>query len=121
MSRRTSQPPPDELRERLGANLRAHRERLGISQEEVSIRAETHRNSVSALELGRKLPRIDSFIRLAGALEATPSELTAGILWMPAEAIVVSGGFEVPEDAALAAEVAGLRERTLRGRRQAGG
>lgn len=108
--RRTPLPPSDELRERLGINLRECRARLGISQHEVSFRSETGLASVSPIELGRKLPRIDTFIRLAGALEVTPNELTAGIVWMPAERVVTPGGFEVPTDPALAAEVAALRE-----------
>jgi hypothetical protein len=77
-------------------------------------------NAISALELGRRLPRIDTFIRLTGALEGTPSELTAGILWTPAEQVVVPGGFEAPEDAELAAEVAALRKAARQGRRADG-
>jgi transcriptional regulator with XRE-family HTH domain len=118
--RRQPLPPSDELRARLGINLREGRRRLGISQHEVSFRAEAHMNAISALELGKRLPRIDTFIRLAGALEATPSELTAGILWTPAEQVVVPGGFEAPEDAELAAKVAALRKAARRGRRADG-
>lgn len=113
-----SQPPSDELRERFGVNLRECRKRLGISQWELSFRAETGLGAVSPMELGQKLPRIDTFIRMAGAVEATPNELTAGILWSPAEAIITPGGFEVPDDPELAAEIAALRESApARGRR----
>lgn len=108
--RRGPLPPTDELRERLGVNLRECRKRLGISQHELAFRAETHITAISPLELGQKVPRIDTFIRLAGALEATPNDLVAGILWTPAEAIVAPGDFEVPDDPELAAEVAALRE-----------
>ena len=121
MSRRQPSPSTEELRERFGSNLRACRKRLGISQEGLSSRAETHPKMISGLELGARLPRIDTFIRLAGALEATPNELTAGILWVPAEEVVSPGGFEVPDDPALAAEVASLRERDPRRWRRAGG
>lgn len=118
--RRTPLPPSDELRARLGANIRECRERLGISQHEFAFRAETHVTAISPLELGQKLPRIDTFIRLAGALKVTPNELTAGIDWTPAEQVVVPGGFEVPSDPALSAEVASLREAGLhkKGRRR---
>lgn len=119
--RRTPLPPSDELRARFGVNLRECRKRLGISQHELAFRAETHLTLISPLELGQKLTRIDTFIRLAGALEATPDDLTAGILWTPAEQIVVPGGFEVPSDPALSAEVAALREMgPPRGRRRDG-
>jgi transcriptional regulator with XRE-family HTH domain len=112
--------PSEELRARLGINLRECRKRLGISQHELSFRSATHLTAISPLELGQKLPRIDTFIRLAGALEVAPNELTAGILWTPAEAIVLGGGFEVPGDPALAAEVAALREGSSRRRGQPG-
>lgn len=116
-SRRRTLPPSDELRARFGLNLRKHRKRLGVSQLELSLRAETHMNAISTLELGQRLPRIDTVIRMAGALETTPNELTAGILWTPAEQVVVPGGFEVPRNQALSAEVAALRKGTPRGRR----
>jgi transcriptional regulator with XRE-family HTH domain len=108
--RRGPLPPTDELRERLGGNLRECRQRLGISQHELAFRAATHITAISPLELGQKLPRVDTFIRLAGALEAVPNDLVAGILWTPAEPIVTPGGFEIPDDPELAAEVAALRE-----------
>ena len=102
-------PPSDELQERFGANLRECRRRLGISQYELAFRSEMALNSVSLLELGKKLPRIDSFIRLAGALEVTPTELTAGIQWMPGEVVATPGSFEVPDEPEGAAEIAALR------------
>lgn len=102
-------PPSDEMRERFGANLREARRRLGISQYELAFRSDLALHSVSLLELGKKLPRIDSFIRLAGALEITPTELTAGIRWMPGEVIATPGSFEVPDDPESAAEIAALR------------
>lgn len=117
-TRRRLVPPSDELRERLGLNFRAARERLGISQEEVASRAEAHMTAISPLELGQKVPRLATFIRLAGALEQTPNELATGILWTPAEAIVVPGGFDVPSDPELEAEAAALRQSHAHWRRR---
>ncbi|MBA3866743.1 MAG: helix-turn-helix transcriptional regulator [Solirubrobacterales bacterium] len=62
-------PSSDELREQFGVNLRKYRKRLGISQHELAFRSEMALASISLLELGKKQPRIDSLIRLAGALE----------------------------------------------------
>lgn len=116
---KTPLPPSDELRERFGMNLRACRERLGISQEELGFRAGIHPSGVGRYELGSKVPLIATFIRLAGALGVTPNELTAGILWTPGEAVITPGGFEVPDDPELAAEIAALRESAYeRGRRR---
>jgi transcriptional regulator with XRE-family HTH domain len=107
-----------ELRARLGANVRERRRQLGVSQHELGLRAEVHPGAISPLELGRTLPRIEAFIRLSGALEARPSDLTAGILWTPAEAVVVPGDFEVPDDPELAAQAARLRQASAGGRRR---
>lgn len=116
-SRKRRLPPSDELRARFGINLRERRGQLGISQLELSLRAGTHMNAISTLELGQRLPRIDTVIRLAGALQTTPSALAVGILWTPAEQVVTPGGFEVPKNQALALEVAALRKATRRGGR----
>jgi transcriptional regulator with XRE-family HTH domain len=116
--RRRPLPPTDELRARLGANVRECRRRLGISQEELGHRAETHPTVISPLELGQRLPCIETFIRFAGALKVAPNDLVAGILWTPAEAVVVPGDFEVPDDPALAAEAAALREASAARRRR---
>ncbi len=119
MAARKPTPPNDELREKLGQNLRECRHRLGISQEALGFRAGLPTSSVGLYELGKKQPMIATFIRLAGGLGATPSELTAGISWTPGVAIVTPGGFEVPDDPELAAEIAALRASAYqRGRRR---
>ena len=111
MPRKRSDPllSAEQVQRRLGQNVREHRERLGISQLELGFRAETHPKAISPLELGRTLPRIETFIRLAGALEVRADELSAGILWTPAEALVVPGEFDVPSDPGLSAQAAALR------------
>lgn len=81
-------PPSDELRQRLGANVRRHRKRLGISQEEFAFRAEMHPTAVSQLEIGQTVPYIHTFVRVAGGLGVTTDDLTAGILWTPPETII---------------------------------
>ena len=110
MSRSASlRPSSDELRARLRANLRELRSHAGVSQQELAFRADVHPSIVTALELEQKLPRIDTFIRLAGALQATPNKLAAGILWVPGEMVLSSGGFDVADDPEHAAELAALR------------
>jgi transcriptional regulator with XRE-family HTH domain len=108
-ARRQALPPSDELRQRLGANVRKYRKRLGISQEEFAFRAEIHPTAASKLEIGQTAPYIHTFIRVAGGLGVTTDDLTAGILWTPPETVIAPGVFEVPEDPDLAAEVAALR------------
>jgi transcriptional regulator with XRE-family HTH domain len=109
-------PPSDELRQRLGANVRKHRKRLGISQGEFAFRAEIHPTAASKLEIGQTLPYIHTIIRVAGGLGVTTDDLSAGIFWTPPETIVTPGVFEVPDDPDLTAEVATLRAQVTPGK-----
>jgi len=112
--RKDALPFSDELSRVLGLNVRKHRQRLGISQDELADSAEIHRTAVSPLELGEVRPRIEGFIRIAGALGAAPNDLVAGVVWMPPERRVLTpGAFEITADAKLEEEIAALR----RGRR----
>jgi len=66
-----------------GRNLARCRKRVGISQEEVSVRASLHRTAVGQLERGERVARVDTLIKLAGALEINPCELLVGLSWEP--------------------------------------
>ncbi len=59
----------------LGAAVRAARERLGLSQEDVGLEAELHRTYISGVERGVRNLTIKSLLDLAEALETTPSAL----------------------------------------------
>lgn len=79
---------------RFGANLAAARQRSGLSQEEVGFRAGLHRTEVSILERGARLPRIDTLVKLAAALEVPiVCPLLEGIDWR--SAVAELGGFSV--------------------------
>ena len=69
--------------ERFGANLRRCRERVGISQEETAVRASLHRTAVGQLERAERVARVDTLIKLAGALGVEPGELLEGLCWEP--------------------------------------
>jgi transcriptional regulator with XRE-family HTH domain len=71
---------------RFGYNLRRCRVLAGLSQEELGERASLHRTEVGKLEKGERLARIDTVIRLAGAMAIRPEELIEGIHWTPAQA-----------------------------------
>jgi transcriptional regulator with XRE-family HTH domain len=68
---------------RFAANLLRERKRADLSQDAVSLRADLHRTEISQLERGLRLARIDTLVKLAGALEIEPGELLAGIRWKP--------------------------------------
>jgi transcriptional regulator with XRE-family HTH domain len=63
--------------------MRIARAKAGISQEEWAMRAEVHRTQISLMETGKRLPRVDTFVRLTGAVGLTPDELLGSIRWTP--------------------------------------
>ena len=69
--------------ERFGRNLRRVRKREDLSQERLGRRAGLHRTEIGLLEKGERVCRIDTLIRLAGAMAVPPGELLDGIYWVP--------------------------------------
>lgn len=67
----TDDPPMAEL----GPNLRAARERLGLTQEQVAERSGVHVTEVSRIETGKRDPQVSTVRRLAAAVEVKPGQL----------------------------------------------
>lgn len=65
--------------EKLGALVRARREKLGISQEELAFRAGLHRTYVGSVERGERNVSLMNLLRLASALGCSASQLIEGI------------------------------------------
>ena len=59
----------------LGRNVRRYRKLKGLTQEELSHRAEMERSYVSDLERGERNPSVKALGRLAEALEIEPKLL----------------------------------------------
>jgi transcriptional regulator with XRE-family HTH domain len=66
---------------RFGENLTELRGRVGLSQTATADRAGLHRTEVALVEHGRRIPRLDTLVKLAGAVEVAPCELLAGMSW----------------------------------------
>jgi transcriptional regulator with XRE-family HTH domain len=66
-------------------NLVRARKGADLSQDELGLRASLHRTEVSQLERGLRIARIDTLIKLAGALDVEPGWLLSGISWRPGE------------------------------------
>jgi transcriptional regulator with XRE-family HTH domain len=79
--------------DRFAANLRRLRDDADLSQEGLAFRAGLHRTQISLLEGGDRMPRVETLVKLAGGLGATPDDLLDGIAWEPIEA--VAGGLVV--------------------------
>jgi transcriptional regulator with XRE-family HTH domain len=74
-----------EVAIRFGKNLARCRKRTELSQEELAERAALHRTAVGHIERGTRLPRVDTVVKLAGALAIAPAELLDGIVWEPSD------------------------------------
>jgi transcriptional regulator with XRE-family HTH domain len=59
----------------LGRNLRAVREELGLTQEQVSQRSGVQAGEVSRIERGMRDPKVSTLERLAAAVEVEPGDL----------------------------------------------
>lgn len=66
---------------RLGQNVVEAREKRGLSQTATAERAGLHRTEVSLVERGQRVPRLDTIVKLAGALQMEPCALLVGIAW----------------------------------------
>ena len=75
--------PRSPIAATFGRNLAAARRRAGYSQEEAGVRASLHRTEIGLLERGERIPRIDTAIKLAGAVEVSFEALLDGIEWTP--------------------------------------
>lgn len=62
-----------------GAVLREHRERAGLSQEDLADNAGLHRTYVGLLERGKRNPTLDVAQRLGSALGVTLTALVAAV------------------------------------------
>ncbi|HKF83638.1 MAG TPA: helix-turn-helix transcriptional regulator [Solirubrobacterales bacterium] len=66
----------------LGRSLFLARRRVDLSQEKLAKLCGLHRTEIGLLEQGRRIPRIDTLIKLASSLEIDVEELLKGIAWV---------------------------------------
>jgi transcriptional regulator with XRE-family HTH domain len=69
------------LNRRFAENLFFLRNHVDLSQAATAERSGLHRTEISLLERGLRLPRLDTIVRLGGALEVEPCELMVGMGW----------------------------------------
>lgn len=60
---------------RIGGSIRARREQLGWSQEQLGFAASTHRTYIGEIERGKKAITIAKLTQLAEALGCKPSQI----------------------------------------------
>ena len=71
------------LKERFSANLREVRQGLGMTQSELALLTELHRTEISLLENAKRMPRLDTLVKLVCALNCSADDLIEGLKWLP--------------------------------------
>ena len=71
--------------ERFAANLVRLRRLARMSQHDLAVRSTLHRTHIGLLEHGKRMPRLDTVVKLAAALEVSTNDLVQGIEWIPDE------------------------------------
>ncbi len=69
--------------ESFGKKVALHRAKAGITQEELGHLSSVHRTEIGLLENGHRQPRLDTIVKIAGALDVDPCELIKGLRWTP--------------------------------------
>lgn len=81
------------LAEHFGRRL-WHRRRLAcLSQEDLGRLLDVHRTEIGLLERGRRVPRLDTILKLSAGVEACPCELIAGLHWQSGSHDLVGGAY----------------------------
>lgn len=81
------------IAERFGRNLLRARRNAGLSQEVLAVLCSLHRTEIGYLEGGKRVPRLDTLLKLATALGVPLDDFTQGIEWVRGEES--AGGFLV--------------------------
>jgi transcriptional regulator with XRE-family HTH domain len=85
----------EEVALKFGRNLFRCRRRAAMSQEELGRLSSLHRTEIGMLEAGTRLARVDTLMKIAGALSVSPLELLDGIHWTPGSS--ADGSFSINE------------------------
>jgi transcriptional regulator with XRE-family HTH domain len=72
---------PQPIRDRLAANLRRAMGEAGLMPSDVAARAEIHLTQLNQVLRAEATVRLDTLVKLAGALDVPPESLLEGIRW----------------------------------------
>jgi transcriptional regulator with XRE-family HTH domain len=68
-----------QVAEHVGRRIRRRRRALDLTQEALAFSAGVHRTRISMIEHGNVMPRLDTLVLLARALDVAETQLLAGI------------------------------------------
>jgi transcriptional regulator with XRE-family HTH domain len=83
------------LAERFAANLTRCRERAGINKSQLARLTELNPTAISRFESGKRMPRLDTLVKITGALDCRADELVEGMGWKPD--LAAYGSFQVAD------------------------
>ena len=72
--------PVNSQRQAFADNVRAPREKAGLTQEQLAWAAGLHQTEIARIEGGRRNPGLDTIFKVARGLEVPPGELFSGIV-----------------------------------------
>jgi transcriptional regulator with XRE-family HTH domain len=75
----------DDVARRFGENVERERKKKKprLTQERLAEQASIDRTHVSQVEAGKRSVRLETLVKLAGALDVEPAELLDGLRWVP--------------------------------------
>lgn len=71
--------PASKPRQAFADNVRAAREKAGLTQEQLAWASGLHQTEIARIESGRRNPGLDTIFKVARGLEVAPGELFRGI------------------------------------------
>lgn len=86
-----------EILGRVSDNLRLARVRQRMTQELLARRSGLHRTEIGKLENSERLPRLDTAVKLATALEVPLDQLVDGVTWEMPQRSWGRGRFKVDQ------------------------
>ena len=66
-------------KKQLGLNIKRERKRLGLTQETLAAKVNVSHNYISAIECGKKTPKLEMFFKIADALNVSIDTLAEDI------------------------------------------
>ncbi len=69
----------DEIQAVIGLNVRKAREAMGISQFDLALESELHRNMIDLIERGQTMPTVYTLLKVAKALNTSIEALVKGV------------------------------------------
>ena len=72
----------------IGARIKAAREAKGMTQEDFAAALDMSRNHISVIERGQKVPKLDTFVAIANALDVSADNLLRDVVAQSVNGVV---------------------------------